>query len=628
MYTKGHLRVSIFLAVSLLALGLCYSYGLFGHWPQREMFADKQRIISDYGKLPLSFIENQGQADARVSHYIQSPGRNIYFTDDGYMLRLNDGRGAATKTHNIKVELLDAATERIEGRQRAEGIVRYFKGEKESWKTDIPTHSRIQYVQPWQGIDLAYEGKGGKLESVYSVAPYANPNEIKLRYSGQESLTLDEGGNLVYSTPIGDIKETAPIAWQEVNGERIPVKTSFRILENDTVSFDVEPYDTTEELIIDPTLVYATYLGGSADDRGAGIAVDSSGNVYLSAQTSSTEGTFPDTVGPDTTFNGGNTDVYVAKLNSSGTALSYAGYIGGSGDDYSYSIAVDSSGNAYIAGDTSSTESSTVPFPVTVGPDTTHNGGTSPFFFDGFVAKVNSAGTGLTYAGFIGGSGNDSAVDIAVDTSGNAYVIGSTESTASTFPVTVGPSTTYSGNGDVFLAKVNSSGSALSYAGYVGGAANDDAGGIAVDTSGNAYITGLTASSEATFPVTVGPDLTWSSPNNDAFVAKVNSSGTALIYAGYIGGGLTDEGYDIAVDNAGSAYITGRTASGPDTFPAIVGPDLSYGGVYDAFVAKVKPGGTGLVYAGYIGGTDTDYGRNIAVDSLGSAYVSGQTSST
>ena len=371
-------------------------------------------------------------------------------------------------------------------------------------------------------------------------------------------------------------------------------------------------------------LVYCGYIGGSGSDYGRGIAVDSSGNAYVTGYTDSTESNFPVTGGPDLTYNGG-TDAFVAKVNAAGTALVYCGYIGGSGDDRGYGIAVDSSGNAYVTGSTSSTESD---FPVTGGPDLTHNG--PAFGYDAFVAKVNAAGTALTYCGYIGGSGTDYGYGIAVDSAGNAYVTGYTSSTAATFPVTGGPDLTHNGSTDAFVAKVNSSGAALVYCGYIGGSSNDRGYGIAVDSSGNAYVTGYTSSTAATFPVTGGPDLTHNG-STDAFVAKVNSSGTALVYCGYIGGSGDDQGYGIAVDSAGNAYVTGYTYSTQTTFPVTGGPDLTHNGAsfdYDAFVAKVNAAGTALIYCGYIGGSSTDYGYGIAVDSAGNAYVTGSTTST
>ncbi len=579
-----------------------------------------RKVRETYGRLPLSFTENQGQVDARIAYYMQAPGRSVYFTTAGHALRLTQGKGDDIKAHTIRIELVGAAAERIESLQRAPGIVSYFKGPQPQWKTAIPTHARIGYVQPWPGIDLAYEGPGGRLESIYTVAPHADPAQIKLRYSGHDSLRLDEHGNLVYTTSLGEIKETAPVLYQEIDGSRIPVEGRFILLDEATVSFEVAQYNPDHALVIDPALVYAGYIGGSGSDVGYGIAVDSAGNAYVTGYTASTEASFPVTVGPDQTFNG-DVDAFVAKVNAAGTALVYAGYIGGSGYEQGNGIAVDSAGNAYVVGDTRSTEES---FPVTVGPYLTHNGGV----YDGFVAKVNPAGTALVYCGYIGGSGIDGATGIAVDSAGNAYVVGYTQSTEASFPVLGGPDLTHNGGWDAFVAKVNADGTALVYAGYIGGSEVDIGNGIAVDSAGNAYVTGWTSSDQASFPVTVGPDLIHNG-GYDAFVAKVSAAGTALVYAGYIGGSGVDISAGIAVDSAGNAYVIGQTNSTEASFPVTVGPGLTYnGGSRDAFVAKVNAAGSALVYAGYIGGNGNDQGYGIAVDSAGNAYVTGFTDST
>jgi hypothetical protein len=615
---------TLLLCVVLAGPAAALSGGAVSAGSQAVLQGSEERhreVRGSFGRLPLSFTENQGQADTRIAFYIQSPGHSLYFTQDGHTLRLSQGKGEDARAHTIKVELLGAAAERIEGLERAPGIVSYFKGPKDQWRTAIPTHTKIGYVQPWPGIDLAYDGPDGRLESIYTVAPHADPAQIRLRYSGQDSLRLDAHGNLVYTTSLGEITETAPVLYQVIEGRRILVAGRYILLDKSTVGFHVAQYDPAHALVIDPTLAYAGYIGGSNFDKGYGIAVDSAGSAYVTGYTESLEGTFPVKVGPDLTHNGGGPDAFVAKVNAAGTALVYAGYIGGSAGDYGFAIAVDSAGNAYVTGTTLSTEAT---FPVTVGPDLTHNG-----YYDAFVAKVNPAGTALVYCGYIGGSNEEAGYGIAVDTSGNAYVTGYTYSDQATFPVAVGPSLIYSGEGDVFVAKVNAAGTALVYAGYIGGSASDKATGIAVDSARNAYVTGSTQSTEASFPVTVGPDLTHNGGGNDAFVAKVNAAGTALVYAGYIGGIGDDQANGIAVDSAGNAYVTGYTESTEATFPVTVGPDLTHnGGRYDAFVAKVNAAGTALVYAGYIGGDGFDQAYGIAVDSAGNAYVAGGTTST
>jgi len=593
-------------------------------------------------KLPLYFIENHGQVDPQVRYYVQGRDTSVYFTRQGVTFALakrDEEEGGArprpvswtpdkpAQRWAVKLDFVGANPEAEPvGEERAEAVVSYFKGARDQWKTGLPTYGRVVYRDLWPGIDLVYAGKGGRLKYTFVVQPGARPEQIRLAYRGASQVRVTPGGELEVKTPAGGFRDDKPYAYQEVDSREVEVASAYD-LEGDEYGFRLGAYDPRRVLVLDPVvLVYAGFIGGSGGEfGGAGIAVDGSGNAYITGITGSTEATFPETEGPDPTYNGGVLDAFVAKVNAAGTALVYAGYIGGSGDDYGNGIAVDGSGNAYLTGDTTSSEAT---FPVTVGPDLTYNGNG-----DAFVANVNAAGTALVYAGYIGGSSSDTGKGIAVDGSGNGYVIGTTGSTQATFPVTVGPDLTHNGGNDAFVVKVNAAGTAPVYAGYIGGSGTDfgsslgDApmspGGIAVDSSGNAYVTGRTFSSEATFPVTVGPDLTYNG-NGDAFVAKVNAAGTDLVYAGYIGGSGIDSGTGIAVDGNGNAYVTGFT----DTFlgfPVTVGPDLTFNGGFDAFVAKVNAAGTDLVYAGYIGGSSHDIALSIAVDGSGSAYVTGWT---
>ncbi|MEO8189258.1 MAG: SBBP repeat-containing protein [Acidobacteriota bacterium] len=573
--------------------------------------------------------------------------------------------------------------------QKTPAVISYFKGPKETWKTGLQTYSSITYQELWPGIDLVYSGTANRVKYSFIVKPGADPARVRLAYRGANGVRVNDRGQLEVETPAGGFTDDTPYAYQEIGGRRSAVHAVYALDEAPAggsrgYGFELGAYDRSQPLVLDPAvlvyagfiggngnddghaiavdssgnayvtgragsteatfpvtagpdltangsgdafvakvnaagtaLIYAGYIGGSGYDIGYGIAVDSSGNAYVTGQTESTEATFPVTVGPDLSYNGGLYDAFVAKVNAAGTGLLYSGYVGGSGLDIGYGIALNNSGDAYVTGRTSSTEAT---FPATVGPDTTFNGST-----DAFVAKVNAAGTALLYAGYIGGSGFDDGRGIAVDNSGNAYVTGYTASSESTFPVMVGPDLTFNGGYDVFVARVNAVGATLAYAGYIGGSDDDHGYGIAVDGSGNAYVTGDTFSDETTFPVTVGPDLTQNF-GDDAFVAKVNATGTALAYAGFIGGSGFDTGTAIAVDGLGNAYVTGYTGSTEATFPVTGGPDRTFnGGLNDAFVAKVNSGGAALLYAGYIGGGGGDYGFGIAVDSGGYAYVTGQT---
>jgi len=617
----------------------------------------------DFGKLPVYFVENRGQMDDRVAYYIQGSDKTIYFTPEGVTFALTVPlRRAVTRPRQfmrdpelfqarlkgrapeppplkrwvVKLDFVGANPNvRPMGQDRTEAVISYFKGRPEEWHTGLPTYARIVYPELWPGIDLVYYGTVNELKYEFVVKPGADPGRIRLAYHGAEA-RLNAEGEMEVSTPLGGFTDAKPVAYQTVHGTRRPVTADYAPdiwagwHGRTEYGFQVGTYDPTQPLILDPTiLVYSGYIGGSGDDAGHGIAVDSAGNAYVTGVTQSTETTFPVASGPDLTHNGGYYDTFVAKVKADGTGLDYAGYIGGGMDDYGgqgHGIAVDGAGNAYIQGWTLSDETT---FPVVGGPDLTFNDDDNSSLGDAFVAKVNADGTGLAYAGYIGGSRDDYGYGIAVDGAGNAYVTGWTASDETTFPVRGGPDLTFNGEGDVYVAKVKADGTGLVYAGYIGGSGGETGSGIAVDNAGNTYIMGYTLSGEVTFPVVSGPDLAYNGGYNDAFVAKVKADGTGLVYAGYIGGSSYDYGTGIAVDSTGNAYVTGYTQSTEMTFPVGGGPDLTYnGGYYDAFVAKVKADGTGLDYAGYIGGSGMDSGQGIAVDSTGNIYVTGQIDST
>ncbi|MEK9134291.1 MAG: SBBP repeat-containing protein, partial [Pseudomonadota bacterium] len=319
------------------------------------------------------------------------------------------------------------------------------------------------------------------------------------------------------------------------------------VVDGNEYGFKVGDYDRTKPLIIDPSLAYSTYLGGSLTDYGYGIAIDSSGNMYVSGITSSTD--FP-TASPIQGSNGGGLDIFVAKINAAGTSLIYSTYLGGSLNDSGCgNIAIDSSGNAYLTGYTYSTD-----FPTTASPLQGSLAGNR----DAFVTKIDASGSTLVYSTYLGGSGYDYPCgwSIAVDSSGNAYVVG--ETTSTNFPTVSPIQASNAGGYDAFVTKINASGSAFVYSTYLGGSGTDASWSIAVDSSGNAYIGGFTNSTN--FP-TVSPIQGSNAGFYDAFVAKINASGSALVYSTYLGGSVYDEGYGIAVDSSGNAYISGNTAS-------------------------------------------------------------------
>ena len=628
---------------------------------------------ADYGALPLLFIPNQGQFDSRVVYAVQGRDKSIFFTEQGLTVVLTDKPVAASarkddrlrrigspepvaytpkKRWALKLDFVDANPQaRPETLEPADTLISYFKGRPEEWRTGLRASRRIIYRNLWPGIDLIYSGTVNRLKYDFIVRPGADPNRIRLAWRGADSVQVTEEGQLAVFTPLGTLRDEMPKAWQEEKGRRESVTVAYGLQapagvqvaslatngllagtnpheRAHIVGFTVGDYDRSRALVLDPEmLVYCGFIGGSASEYGAAIAVDSNGSAYVTGETSSPQASFPETVGPDLTYNGGEDDAFVAKLRADGTGLVYCGFIGGTGRDPGYAIAVDNGGNAYITGSTYSTDGS---FPVTGGLDPTHNGGN-----DAFVAKVRADGTSLVYCGFIGGKAPDYGFGIAVDSGGNAYVAGSTDSADGSFPVIGGLDSTHNGGTrDAFVAKVRADGTSLIYCGFIGGTGYDQGNGIAVDSSGSAYVTGSTDSSAGGagalgFPVTIGPDLTQNG-SNDAFVAKVRADGTGLVYCGFIGGTGIDGGQGVAVDSDRNAYVTGYTTSTATSFPETVGPDLSHNGDFDAFVAKVRADGTALTYCGFIGGSGEEFGPSsgIAVDSSGNAYVTGHTTST
>ena len=373
------------------------------------------------------------------------------------------------------------------------------------------------------------------------------------------------------------------------------------------VSIELSAYDRTAAIIIDPVLVFSTYLGGSGFDAIYAATADGSGNLYVSGKTSS--GSLSNSSIPLRS----SSDAFVAKLNSSGTEVLYLVYLGGGGNDWANGIAIDASGNAYLTGVTESSD-----FPVTRGALST----TAPGAENAFIAKFNSIGQ-LQYSTYLGGASPSIGSSIAVDATGAAYVAGQTQSTS--FPVTTGAfQISYQGGtSDCFVSKLNATGSALVYSTLLGGAGMDLCSGIAVDTSGDAYVTGTTYSSNFPTQSAVQGSLLGTA---SAFVAKINPGGTGLVFSTYVGGSAIDNGNAVAIDSSGSTYVAGATSS--SDFPLTSGVfQTALNGVYNAFVFKLSASGTSFVYSTLLGGSSSDTATSIAVDQSGRAILGGYTDS-
>ncbi len=410
-------------------------------------------------------------------------------------------------------------------------------------------------------------------------------------------------------TAWGTVTEKAPVVYQMDGAKTTAISGAYRVADSHSFGFTLgAEYDRSLPVVIDPVLSYSTYLGGSSYDYGNGIAVDGLGNAYVTGITFSAD--FPTVTPFDASWNG-NYDVFVTKMNPGGDNLVYSSYFGGSGSDQGKGIAVDGAGSAYVTGITFSSD-----FPTASPLDGSLTGN-----YDAFVMKLSPSGNALVYSTYLGGSSTDDGWGIAVDGTGSAYVTGQTFS--SDFPTVTPFDGSYNGGQDAFVTKFSPVGSSLVYSSYLGGSSSEVGEGIAVDGAGSAYVTGLTSSSD--FPTVTPFDGTIEGVY-DAFVTKVSPGGNSLVYSSYLGGSGDDGGAGIAVDGTGSAYVTGKTVS--PNFPTANPFAGSLNGYYDAFVTKLSPAGNSLVYSSYLGGINGDAGKGIAVDGVGSAYVTGETSSS
>jgi hypothetical protein len=627
----------------------------------------------------LSFEANYGQTDKKVKFTSRGSGYSLALTPDTFTFALANQRQKNALLHATLLGGNTAA--KLTGLEQLHTSTNYFIGsDPRKWKTNVPSYAKVKYSGVYPGIDLVFYGNQNLLEYDFIVSPGANPDAIALGFEGITGMRIDENGDLLLRTDAGEIRQSKPVVYQQINNARRIVPASYRVKGKKQIAFQIANYDRSKPLVIDPTLAFSTYLGGNGTDSGEGIAVDSAGNAYITGSTAALN--FPVTPGAFQTTRAGiftNDDVFVTKMNSTGTALIYSTYFGGSNRDVGNDIALDSAGNAYVTGQTDSGDLPTTPgafrttpvgsdefdvfamklnatgtalvystylgpviglgiavdsagnayitgqangdYPITPGAFQTVSGGSS----EAFVTKLNPTGTALVYSTFLGGSGFDVGSEIAIDSAGNAYVTGRAEPG---FPTTPGAFQTIFGGAvwDTFATKLNSTGTALVYSTFLGGNGVDSGMGIAVNTAGNAYVTGSTSSSN--FPVTPGAFQTVKGGDgNDAFVTELSAAGNALVYSTFVGGAGGDLANDIALDTAGNASIVGLTGSAdfPTTADAI---QSAPGGNNDAFITRLNPTGAALVFSTYLGGSEAEGGRSVAVDSAGSIYLTGVTFST
>jgi len=579
--------------------------------------ATDARVSESYGKLPLQFEANRGQTHKDVHFLSRGAGYSLYLTGAEAVLVLTNTNAdakrstqalpkakAQPKSVALRMSLVGAARKpQATGLDELPGKANYFIGKDRSkWRTNVPTYAKVQYHDVYPGIDLVYYGNQRQLEYDFVVAPGADPKKIVLGFKGTDKLEIDAEGDLVLHASGGDVRQHKPIIYQEIDRVRQEIDGRYVIKSGKRVGLQLAAYDTSRPLIVDPVLSYSTFLGGGGNDIARSVAADSDGNAYVTGQTTSLN--FPTTSGAFQTVRGFGNDVFVTKLNPSGSALVYSSYLGGNDFDTGNAISIDANGNAYVTGTTKSAD-----FPTTPGAFQPALG-----IGFGFVTKLDATGSTLVYSTYLGAGAQGAG--IAVDAQGNAYMTGQTGSAM--FPTTPGAFQPVFGGGpvDAFVMKLNADGSALVYSTYLGGSNVEVGGGIAVDTGGNAYVTGGTDSTN--FPTT--PEAFQTVPGS-GFVTKLDPTGSSLVYSTY----LNASSGAIAVDAQGNAYVTGTASTDFQTTPGAFQPVLA--GSFDAFVAKLNPPGSGLVYSTYLGGTNEDHGNGIAVNAAGNAYVTGYTSS-
>jgi hypothetical protein len=605
---------------------------------------DKQTSASAFGKLPIAFEKNEGQTDRRVDYLARGPGYLLFLNGEEAVWNFKDS--AAPKTPAASTLSLSLPGANKHAKAKAEALLpghsNYFIGSGPSkWVRNIPNYSRVHYMDVYPGIDLVYYGNPQQLEYDFVVAPGADPDPIRLRFSGADDARIDADGNLILVVAGRPVVQRKPVVYQSIEDKRVSVAGSYVLDAGATegapleLTFALGDFDPAYALVIDPVLVYSTYLSGSSYEEVLDMAVDDSGHVFVTGWTLSTD--FPVIGGLSPGQGGqndpGRPDVFIAKLNPEGNGLVYSTYLAGNDIDMSRDLAIDAAGAAYVTGYTSSNN-----FPVAGGlppeqagaPD----GSPSPF-----VVKLSPAGDALLYSTYLAaGNGYDEAFALAVDGGGNAYVTGWT-SPPYVFPILGGLSPDQGGLPDggeaIFIAKLNPAGDGLVYSTYLSGSEYDWAFDIAVDDVGQAYVGCMTTSMN--MPRIGGlSDDEGGAPQGweKSYFAKLNAEGNALVYSTYLAA-LSPDGYVIsdalALDAAGSLYATGRT--GVD-FPVVGGLPPEQGGqpggdcCTDLFIAKFNPAGDALVYSTYLSGNYIDGAYGIAVDPAGLVHLAGQTNST
>jgi len=601
---------------SLLALAVGCLYAA----PPDPSLAAARTVLAG---LPLRFEANQGQWNPDVRFLARSGGVKVLLTDRGPAVGLPEaGR--------VDLVLEGAAPPRIQPLEPLAARTDYFIGARSNWHTGVTSYARVRYAQVYRGIDAVYYGNQGRLEYDFLLAPGADAGAIRMRFSGADRLRITPAGDLEVQAGGGTLIEKRPLVRQ---GD-VAVAGRYVLLARDVAAFRLGRYDHSRPLVIDPLLIYSTYIGGTGDDQVNAVKLRANGLLYVTGYTDSLNMPYINGAYANSPL-GGATNIFVAILDTTaagGFQPTYFGYVGGSAVDIPLAMALDAQGDVYLTGTTTSTD-----FPV-VGNSLIATFPTIPLVLatqtpvsltQAFVLELNPALYGevsLLYSTFLGGTqGNTYGNAIDLDQAGNIYVVGTT--LAGDFPVTGNAyQTGLWGGQDTFLIEFNTSSATPLYSTFLGGELDDDGRGVAVAANGLVYMTAFTESTE--FPMagySYQPNL---AGNYDLIIAVLDPTqfGTeSLIYATYFGGSDTEAVRGMSVDASGNLLLTGYTLSAD--FP--VTPDAAqptYGGNADLFVTVVNPFTPQfLLYSTYLGGSDAEVGYAIGADAQNNIYVTGYT---
>ena len=595
-----------------------------------------------YEGAPISFEPNEGQLDDSVRFSTRAMGYSLFLRRTDAVIDLHKTTGPSsdvsasgkspcnTCRSTLRMELVNSSpVTEITGLDELSSKVNYFVGNDRSrWRANVPTYSKVKYKDVYPGIDLIYYGSHGRLECDFIVSPLADPRAIILRFHGREPISVADDGSL----RIGNhgLSLEKPVVFQNIDGRKKVIDAHYEIGPNHSIRLALRKYDPKEAVVIDPVFEYSTYLGGSLQDIGHGVAVDESGNAYVVGQAFSLDFPTVNALQANNAAAGGvePANVFITKFDPHGSKQIYSTYLGGGERDAGAGIAVDSQGNVYVTGRTTSGD-----FPNLNALIKDFRGCCGVNSTTGFVAKLNANGSALIYSTFLGGFGEDFANAIAADSQGNAYITGTTSSPFDgcgldecKFPTTRNALQPKIGGPDetrnAFVSKINPDGSAFVFSTYLGGNADDEGQGIAVDNAGNVYVIGNASSKD--FP-TANAFQAILKGSATAFVSKIKADGTAFVYSTFLGGTQSETTGGIAVDAFGNAYVTGQTFS--SDFPVVHAFQSSLHGEGDVFVSKFDPAGKSLVYSTYLGGTGFDGAASIAVDRFGNAFIAGSSDS-